>query len=657
MADVENPPPPKPSEPAQALKAPKKGGVVARKLTVNELEWVKRFDFLEQAGYRLRPRYKPGWEPSWKLGETSLNHEDSIFLDTPKLIDATRLSDGMTVMLKCIPDDTEEAAIGLYLSSEELRQDPRNHAAPILAVLRDPSDTDYAIVVMPLLRRVDAPLPQSVREAVEFVDQLLEGMAFMHEHQIAHRDSAWGNVMMDGRRIFPGGWHPQSPELRPDGKHVLPDTPSSRTSVGGVRYYFIDFGISSRGLDSVTGADGQEEAPELSATKPYNPFKLDVYVLGMAFHHFLLKTHGRLEFMQPLVDYMTPEDPNTRPSIVEVVIRFQEIRSKLTKKDLSQRLTPNELEPKWTRLWNDLLYLALIFLSPPATLKSSPTELVYRCAKDSSTTFPLPEITAAPKVSLSVIVPAFNETLRLKPMLTAAITHLSSLPASSKRTFEIIVVDDCSKDATTSTALEFAKQNPKIDIRVVTFARNRGKGGAVQHGVLHCRGERVLMVDADGASKFSDLEKLWVCLDEVESGEHGVAVGSRAHMVNSEAVVKRSFLRNCLMYAFHALLRTVGVSYIHDTQCGFKLFTRSSARVLFQSLHLHGWVFDVELLLLAQRLDIPVVEVPIEWQEIDGSKMSLMRDSINMGKDVLLLRANYTIGRWRAVDDERSKKN
>ncbi|KAG8992894.1 dolichyl-phosphate beta-glucosyltransferase [Tulasnella sp. JGI-2019a] len=302
------------------------------------------------------------------------------------------------------------------------------------------------------------------------------------------------------------------------------------------------------------------------------------------------------------------------------------------------------------------LYLALVLLSPPADRKSLPSELVYRCAKDSKAPLPLPSITSPPSLSLSVIVPAYNETLRLKPMLTAALSHLSSLPKMSKRTFEIIIIDDCSKDSTTSTALEFAKQNPTVDIRVVTFARNRGKGGAVQHGVLHCRGERVLMVDADGASKFADLEKLWTGLDGIESDGQGVAVGSRAHMVKTEAVVKRSFLRNCLMYAFHALLRTVGVSYIHDTQCGFKLFTRASARTLFQSLHLHGWVFDVELLLLAQRLSMPVVEVPIEWQEIDGSKMSLMRDSINMGKDVLLLRGNYTIGRWRSISDDDAKR-
>lgn len=109
------------------------------------------------------------------------------------------------------------------------------------------------------------------------------------------------------------------------------------------------------------------------------------------------------------------------------------------------------------------------------------------------------------------------------------------------------------------------------------------------------------------------------------------------------------------MYGFHFLLRTVGVGYIHDTQCGFKLFTQSSARQLFESMHIHGWIFDVELLLLAQMLGIPVAEVPIEWHEIEGSKMSLMRDSIMMAIDVVVLRANYTLGRWRPVSTDKRK--
>lgn len=174
-------------------------------------------------------------------------------------------------------------------------------------------------------------------------------------------------------------------------------------------------------------------------------------------------------------------------------------------------------------------------------------------------------------------------------MLTAAIDHLSTVPS---RSYEIIVVDDCSSDATSQTALDFGKKYPKADIRVVTFQKNRQKGGAVKHGVLHSRGKRILMVDADGASQFRDLEHLWKQLDAVQSGEEGAAVGSRARLVKTAAVVKvsasgavagqtcslsscihsqRSFIRNLLMYGFHFLLRTVGVGYIHDTQCGFKV--------------------------------------------------------------------------------------
>jgi len=296
------------------------------------------------------------------------------------------------------------------------------------------------------------------------------------------------------------------------------------------------------------------------------------------------------------------------------------------------------------------LYLALVLLSPPAGQEPTPKEKVYRCNGSPSNPRPLPSIDSVASIDLSVVVPAYNESLRLKPMLDAAVRHLKTVPS---RTYEIIIVDDCSKDVTADAALRFAAKHPDVDLRVVSLERNRGKGGAVQHGVLHCRGERILMADADGASRFQDLESLWTRLDDVQDGGKGVAVGSRAHLVKTEVVVKRSFVRNCLMYSFHFLLRTVGVGCIHDTQCGFKLFTRDAARPLFQSLHLHGWIFDVELLLLAQYLEIPVAEVPIEWHEIDGSKVNLIKDSIKMGRDVLLLRANYTLRRWTPVRTHR----
>jgi len=100
------------------------------------------------------------------------------------------------------------------------------------------------------------------------------------------------------------------------------------------------------------------------------------------------------------------------------------------------------------------------------------------------------------------------------------------------------------------------------------------------------------------------------------------------------------------MYSFHKVLYVLGVRGIEDTQCGFKLFTRKTAQAIFPNMHVEGWVFDVEVLLIAQHLKIPIVEVPVAWQEIDGSKVSLMRDSIQMALDLLIIRMNYISGIW-----------
>ena len=115
---------------------------------------------------------------------------------------------------------------------------------------------------------------------------------------------------------------------------------------------------------------------------------------------------------------------------------------------------------------------------------------------------------------------------------------------------------------------------------------------------------------------------------------------------------QRSLLRNFLMYGLHTVLRVVGVGHVRDTQCGFKLFSRAAARALFPRQHLATWIFDVELLLLAKALRIPVVEVPVTWHEVPGSKLSVVRDSLQMLRDLLVLRANQLLGRWTTREEE-----
>jgi dolichyl-phosphate beta-glucosyltransferase len=188
-------------------------------------------------------------------------------------------------------------------------------------------------------------------------------------------------------------------------------------------------------------------------------------------------------------------------------------------------------------------YLALLAWTPPP-LYELPSEKQYRAPKDPKTPCPLPSIDDVASLDLSIIIPAYNETKRLPSMLSSTLEHLASFP---KRTFEILIVDDGSSDSTATFALKLAvEQYPKADIRVVQLERNRGKGGAVRHGMLHARGMRLLMADADGASRFADVELLLGALDDLApvgtEGALGIAIGSRAHLVNTAAVVKvRSF--------------------------------------------------------------------------------------------------------------------
>ncbi|KAG8891827.1 hypothetical protein FRB99_003327, partial [Tulasnella sp. 403] len=244
------------------------------------------------------------------------------------ILDAVRVSDGQPVFLKHISKSSTELELGKYLSSSELLKDPRNHTAPLLDVLEDESDPENVIVVLPFLRPINAPYPASVKECIELVQQTLEGLVFLHEHKIAHRDCAHANIMMDGRALFPQGWHPQSLFLLPDAQ-VLPEEEPSRTAIGGVRYYLVDFGISTWKQEKTVGLAGQERAPELSPDVPYDPYKLDVYILGMAYKQLFEELTGA-EFVDPLVAYMTPKDPDSRPSAAEALERFEQLKKRLS---------------------------------------------------------------------------------------------------------------------------------------------------------------------------------------------------------------------------------------------------------------------------------------------------------------------------------------
>lgn len=250
-------------------------------------------------------------------------------------------------------------------------------------------------------------------------------------------------------------------------------------------------------------------------------------------------------------------------------------------------------------------------------------------------------------LDLSVIVPAFNEEKRLVPMMDEAIEYLQGCKGF---TWEIIVVDDGSKDGTANLVrTKYCSRYGTDLVRVLKLSQNRGKGGAVRRGMMQARGRALLMADADGATKFSDLQKLFAelrALQHDDCAAHGIVVGSRAHK-QDEAVARRTFFRNLLMWGFHLAVQLVGVHGVRDTQCGFKLFARNSARLLFPHQHVERWAFDVELLLMAQAQGIPIREVAVNWEEIDGSKLDPLSATIEMLRDMIRIRLAYTLGIWR----------
>lgn len=290
--------------------------------------------------------------------------------------------------------------------------------------------------------------------------------------------------------------------------------------------------------------------------------------------------------------------------------------------------------------------LRLIAHHPRPSTSSERTYLTTTSTGQHSSPLPLPDAFTTPAaLTISVVVPAYNERARLPAMLQEAVEFLT---AAYPHDWEILIVDDGSSDGTSHVALDFALAHNDLikpeQMRVIILERNRGKGGAVAHGMRHVRGRYAIFADADGASKFSDLSSLMASLSEIEKSNYGIAVGSRAHMVKTDAVVKRSFIRNFLMHSFHTLLKTVGVREIRDTQCGFKLFSRKAVGAVFSDLRTEGWIFDIEVLLLAAYKGIPVVECPVSWHEVEGTKVDLLKDSVRMAWDLGVVRAGYAVG-------------
>ncbi len=239
--------------------------------------------------------------------------------------------------------------------------------------------------------------------------------------------------------------------------------------------------------------------------------------------------------------------------------------------------------------------------------------------------------------SISIIIPAYNEENRITSTLEKVSGYLEG------RTWdfaEVLVVDDGSSDATPAIAGHFHTLNPRV--RLLRNPGNRGKGYAVRHGMLEAKGEWALFTDADLSTPIESLDRLF---EAAEAKQAAAAIGSRA-LDRSLIGVHQSAFRENAGRLFNLCTRLITGLPFADTQCGFKLFETRAAREVFRRQRLKRFGFDAEVLFICRRLGHCVVEVPVRWNNAEGTKVTLL-GGLGPFLDLLRIRWNALRGKYR----------
>ncbi|KAJ7164804.1 kinase-like domain-containing protein [Mycena crocata] len=345
----------------------------------DEMFWYNHRNWLESKGYVLRARYQDDWVPSWQTSKKVVAVcEDGVVRLRASIMDATHVEDGAFVVLKKISSKTHpcEVDIATWFSAESQRSDPENHCVPIREVLQSPIYPDIRFIVMPLLQPFDKPRFDSIGEAVSFFRQIFEGLKYIHKHNVAHRDCTTFNIMMDGSPLYSTPIHPIEADMKRDYSGHISNR--SRTQCP-VKYYITDFGISRRYNpedfpvfeEPILAADRSPPEYRRTATGegPPNcdPFATDVYYLGNLVREnfiqgsdFVTRKRG-FEFMEPLIADMTNENPSLRPTMEQVVDRFEDIARGLSTWNLRSEVKKDRQRLSYLRsIFHCVLTLRLI---------------------------------------------------------------------------------------------------------------------------------------------------------------------------------------------------------------------------------------------------------------------------------------------------------
>ena len=240
-----------------------------------------------------------------------------------------------------------------------------------------------------------------------------------------------------------------------------------------------------------------------------------------------------------------------------------------------------------------------------------------------------------PHPHLSIVIPAYNESLRIED----ALERVTACVSEQGWDAEILVVDDGSKDDTAAIVHRWMANHPRLHL--IQNPGNRGKGYSVRNGLLQAAGDIVMFTDADLSAPMEEAERLIAAIDNGAD----VAIGSR-WMDRTRQTIHQPLYRQFFGRCFNWITRTVMGLPFKDTQCGFKAFTRPAAQVIFRLQTIERWGFDPEILFIACKLRYTIQEVPVTWGHDERSRISYLRDGMKMLEDMSRIRANSVRGRY-----------
>jgi dolichyl-phosphate beta-glucosyltransferase len=230
--------------------------------------------------------------------------------------------------------------------------------------------------------------------------------------------------------------------------------------------------------------------------------------------------------------------------------------------------------------------------------------------------------------ALSVVVPAYNEAARISPSLEKILGYLRAQPHS----WELLVIDDGSRDETAAIVNQIIDHTPEA--KLISYLHNRGKGFAVRTGVLAARGQWVVFLDADLSTPPEEIDN---ALKFLAAG-YDMVIGSRA-LPDSRIETRQPPIRRFGTFIFNLTKHLlVGLWQYSDTQCGFKAYREDAVRPLYERAVIDRFMFDVEILYLAERKKLKVREMPVRWADAAGSKVRFFEGLVNMFKDLVRIR-------------------